>query len=159
MATVATILDPNDALLCLWEPIEETGTAAMHRPGSLTWIELETADVDSAAKFYGELFGWDAGEVALGHDYPAGGGYTVFTKNGEPVAGAIESALGGISASWCPSFAVSDVDIAASVSSRHGGVLMAEPLDIPVGRQAVIVDPTGATFSVLGPKSNRPRPL
>lgn len=159
MAMVATILDPSDALLCLWEPIQETGTASMHRPGSLTWIELETSDMDSAVKFYGELFGWDAGEVILGDTGDLADPYTVFTKGGERVAGAIETAISGINASWCPSFAVTDVDVAAAISARNGGVLMAEPMDIPVGRQAVIVDPTGASFSVLGPKSNRPRPL
>jgi len=159
MAMVATILDPSDALLCLWEPIEETGTAIMHRPGSLTWLELETSDVDSAKKFYGELFGWDAGEVAVGGELDPVNPYTVFTKGGERVAGAVETAMSGIHASWCPSFAVTDVDNAAAISTRNGGVLMAEPLDIPVGRQAMIVDPTGASFSVLGPKSNRPRPL
>lgn len=159
MAMVATILDPSDAMLCLWEPIEETGTAAMHRPGSLTWLELETSDIDGAKKFYGELFGWDAGEVLLGDGGSMTDPYTVFTKGGERVAGAIETAMSGIHASWCPSFAVTDVDAAAAISTRNGGVLMAEPMDIPVGRQAVIVDPTGAPFSVLGPKSNRPRPL
>lgn len=158
-AIVATILDPNDALLCLWQPLEETGTASMHRPGALTWIELETSDIDSSKKFYGELFGWDAGEVSLDESCYQGGAYTVFTKNGERVAGAVETAMSGIPASWCPSFAVTDVDVAAVVSARNGGVLMAEPIDMPVGRQAVIVDPTGAAFSVLGPKSNRPRPL
>jgi predicted enzyme related to lactoylglutathione lyase len=159
MANVATILDPNDALLCLWQPLQHAEVASLHQPGSLTWIELETSDVDSAKKFYGELFGWDAGEVVLdGHDYQ-GGVYTVFTRHGEPVAGAVETAMTGIPASWCPSFAVTDVDAATAVSARNGGVLMAEPVDIPVGRQAIIVDPTGAAFSVLGPKSNRPRPL
>ncbi|MEM7273539.1 MAG: hypothetical protein AAF547_10700, partial [Actinomycetota bacterium] len=64
MAMVATIIDPNDAPLCLWQPLSLTG-AAIHRPGALTWIELETPDVDIAAKFYGELFGWDADEVGL----------------------------------------------------------------------------------------------
>lgn len=159
MATVATILDPNDALLNLWEPIRETGSDSIHRPGSLTWIELETADIDAAKKFYGELFGWDAGDMPLCSDLENGGNYTVFTKNGDRVAGAVETALSGIPASWCPSFAVTDVDVAVKVSARNGGVLMAEPIDMPVGRQAVLVDPTGAAFSVLGPKNTGPRPL
>ncbi|MGH1492359.1 MAG: VOC family protein [Acidimicrobiales bacterium] len=158
-ATVATILDPNDAMLCLWEPIGHSGTSVKHLPGSFIWIELETPDLDASKKFYGELFGWDAGEVSTGNDFLPGGGYTVFTKSGEPVAGAIETAMAGIPASWCPSFAVADVDQASMVAGRNGGVLMAEPSDIPVGRQAVIVDPTGAAFSVLGPKVTGPRPL
>ncbi len=157
MAMVATIMDPSDALLCLWEPLELSG-AAMHHPGTLTWIELETPDLDAASKFYGELFGWDAGAVSMGEDFK-GDTYTVFTKNGERVAGAVETAMLGLDASWFPSFLVQDVDQVATVCGRNGGVLMAEPFDIPVGRQAVLVDPGGAAFSVLGPKSNRPRPL
>lgn len=159
MARVATILDPSDALLCLWEPIEVTGTTAMHWPGALTWIELETPDIDLAAKFYGELFGWDAGHVPLGDEYDQDGTYTIFTARGDRVAGAIEAPMAGIPASWCPSFAVADVDVATVVAARNGGVLMAEPLNLPVGRQAVIVDPVGAAFSILGPISRRPRPL
>jgi len=157
MATVATIIDPSGALLCLWEPNQLTG-ASMHHPGTLTWIELETPDLDAAAKFYGELFGWDAGVVSMGDDFTREA-YTVFTKNGERVAGAVETPKLGLEASWFPSFLVRDVDDVAAVCGRKGGVLMAEPLDIPVGRQAVLVDPGGAAFSVLGPKSNRPRPL
>ncbi|MGI9597181.1 MAG: VOC family protein [Acidimicrobiales bacterium] len=159
VATVATILDPSDALLCLWEPIGVPQNAVMHQPGAFAWIELESPDLDSSKKFYGELFGWDAGEVSVGREYDLEQNYTVFTKQGERVAGAVESPMAGIPASWCPSFAVADVDIATIVAARNGGVLMAEPADIPVGRQAVIVDPTGAAFSVLGPKSRGPRPL
>lgn len=158
-AIVATILDPNDALLCLWQPLESSGSGVLHCPGALTWIELETPDMDKAKKFYGELFGWDAGELSMGDHYNIDDTYTVFTRAGERVAGAVHTALSGIPASWCPSFAVSDVDMSTVVSARNGGVLMAEPIDIPVGRQAVIVDPAGAAFSILGPKSNRPRPL
>ncbi len=159
MATVATILDPSDALLCLWEPIGAPQTAERHRPGAFSWIELETPDLDVAKKFYGELFGWDAGQITIGDDYELDQIYTVFTSMGERVAGAVESPIAGIPASWCPSFSVADVDIATVVAARNGGVLLAEPTDIPVGRQAVIVDPTGAAFSILGPKTNGPRPL
>ena len=158
LAIVATILDPNDALLCLWEPVEDPGCAVMHQPGALTWLELETSDLDSARKFYGELFGWNAGEVTLNNGVTEQE-YTVFTKGGDRVAGAVESAMDQIHASWCPSFAVADVDAAIAISTRCGGVLLAEPMDIPVGCQASIVDPTGASFSVLGPKVTGPRPL
>lgn len=157
MAMVATIIDPNDAPLCLWQPLTLTG-AAIHRPGALTWIELETPDLDMAAKFYGELFGWDAGQVTLNNDVGEEI-YTLFTKNGERVAGAVQTAMPGMDASWSPAFLVPDVDAAAAVCSANGGVQMAEPFDIPVGRQAVLVDPGGAAFSILGPRCHRPRPL
>lgn len=158
-ATVAEVVDPNDAMLSLWEPVGRTGPGVTHdHPGSFTWLELETPDLDSAKKFYAELFGWDAGEVSVNDD-ELGRCYTVFTRMGERVAGAVESAISGVRASWCPSFAVSDVDAATATAVRNGGVLLSEPADIPVGRQAVVVDPTGAVFSLLGPKPIGPRPL
>lgn len=158
-ARVATILDPSDALLCLWEPIDSIGAPPILGPGGMTWIELETPEVDIAAKFYGELFGWDAHETPPGPRCEHRGSYTIFTKSAEPVAGAIRTAKNGIAASWSPSFSVTDVDGSAEIAARNGGVVMDEPSNIPVGRQAVIVDPTGAALSILSPASNLPRPL
>jgi predicted enzyme related to lactoylglutathione lyase len=158
-ATVAVILDPNDAMLSLWEPVGRSGPGVSHdHAGAFAWLELETPDLDTAKKFYAELFGWDAGEVSVNDD-ELGRVYTVFTRMGERVAGAVESAISAVAASWCPSFAVADVDAATTVAIRNGGVLLSEPADIPVGRQALIVDPAGAVFSVLGPKPLGPRPL
>lgn len=159
MATVAVILDPNDAMISLWEPVGRSGPSVSHRgPGAFTWLELETPDLDTAKKFYADVFGWDAGEVSVNDD-ELGRVYTMFTRSGEQVAGAVESAIPGVAASWCPSFAVPDVDAAVATVARNGGVLLSEPADIPVGRQALIVDPAGAVFSVLGPKPLGPRPL
>lgn len=160
MARVATILDPSDALLCLWEADDLGGSDTLHENGSLTWIELETPDLDSAVKFYGELFGWDAAEIpVIEGAYLLDGCYTLFTKNGTRVAGAVTPPTDDIPASWCPSFAVDDVENATRTAIENGGVLMAEPTNTPVGRQAVIVDPTGAVFSILGPKLLGPRAL
>ena len=156
LARVATILDPSDALLCLWEPATSIGSSSLHRPGALAWIELETTDLDRARKFYGDLFGWDGGEVeSPGQPGP----YLVFTSNGERVAGATETPLSQLPASWCPSFAVPEVDLATAVATEHGGVVMVEPTDMPVGRQSVLVDPVGAVVGLLGPVSQGPRPL
>ena len=158
VATVATILDPNDAMLSLWQPAVRADHEPAAGPGAFAWIELETPDLDTARKFYGELFNWDSGEISIG-DCAFGGTYTIFTCQGDRVAGAVESPMAGIPASWCPSFSVTDVDAALPVAARNGGVPMAEPTNTPVGRQAVIVDPTGAAFSILGPKVSGPRPL
>lgn len=156
LARVATILDPSDAVLCLWEPLTSVGSTAVRHPGALAWIELETTDLDRARKFYGELFGWDAGEVDNpGHPGP----YTVFTCNGDRVAGATETPLSELPASWCPSFAVPDVDHATAAAIERGAVVMVEPTDMPVGRQSVLVDPLGAVVGLLGPVPRGPRPL
>ncbi len=159
MATVATILDPHDAMLCLWEPIDSVGSTTALGPGTMAWIELETPAVDVAANFYGELFGWKAEEKPPGRNCEHRGAYTVFSKDAEPVAGAVQVPTRGIVAAWSPSFSVIDVQATMNAVVRLGGVVMDEPCAIPVGQQAVIVDPSGATLSILGPRPKGPRPL
>ncbi len=155
-ARVATILDPADAVLRLWERPPSDSRPGADGPGALAWIELETGDLDQARKFYGELFGWDAGEV----DDPFGPGtYLVFTSAGDPVAGAVRSPLPDLPASWCAAFAVDDTDAATARAVSAGGVVLTEPVEMVRGRQAVVVDPTGAVFALLGPAARGPRPL
>lgn len=57
--------------------------------GSPTWIDLGTHDIDGAAAFYGELFGWDFADQ--GEDF---GHYNMITTNGAPVGGAMSSLMG-----------------------------------------------------------------
>ena len=155
-ARVATILDQADAVLRLWEPVEPIGRPGPGRTGSLAWIELETSDLDGATKFYGELFGWDAGEV---DDPGSNDPYLVFTCAGDPVAGAVRSPLTELPASWCTAFVVADTDAATLAAIDAGGVVMTEPMETARGRQSVVVDPTGAVFGLLGPATVGPRPL
>ncbi len=161
MATVATILDPNDALVCLWQPRDQAGNPFAQTSGSLAWIELESPDLDAAQAFYGTVFDWVPGalpvdgadEADAAADTPTpDNGYRVFNTSVGPVAGAIKPTVEEIPASWCPAFAVDDV----LASTRHaidlGGVVMTDPYDVPIGRQSVILDPQGAVFALVGPR-------
>jgi predicted enzyme related to lactoylglutathione lyase len=159
-AWVATIADPGGARLSVWQAPpdglvldgDQLGTL---RNGRLQWIELESADVASAVRFYRAVFGWEA------HDENDvdGAAYTVFTSGGTPVAGSIASMLPGVADSWCPSFAVVDTDAAVSSAVGLGAVVLAEPADMLVGRQAVLVDPTGGICGVVGPRPSGFCPL
>ncbi len=152
MATVATIADPFDAVLSLWQPRDSSGSSNLHSVGSLTWLDLETPDLEGAARFYRSVFDWTVTEQPVG--MRADGtfdSYLVFGTALGPVGGAVRSAIADIPASWCPSFSVIDTDVMAHAATRFGGVVMSEPYDLPVGRQAVVVDPDGAVFSLLGP--------
>ncbi len=152
MATVATIVDPYDAVLSLWQSRDSSGSANLHSVGSLTWLDLETPDLEGAGRFYRSVFDWTVTEQPMG--MRADGtfdSYLVFGTPMGPVGGAVRSAISDIPASWCPSFSVIDTDVMAHAATRFGAVVMSEPYDLPVGRQAVIVDPEGAVFSLLGP--------
>ncbi len=52
--------------------------------GEPCWIQLSTDDVDTAISFYGDLFGWSAGEPSEEHR-----GYRMFFRGEQPIAGLV----------------------------------------------------------------------
>lgn len=156
MATIATIADPDDGVLTLWEAGEAAGLLATDESGTLSWLELETPDLVRAAEFYSAVFGWEPNVVlndAVLTDSGVGQNDSIrFTKRGRQVAIAVSTPLEGMPASWCPVFAAKDVDLYTVSAVRLGAVVMVEPWRSPVGRQACLVDPTGAAFTLVGPQ-------
>ena len=53
-------------------------------PGTPSWVDLGSPDVDASARFYGGLFGWEAAEAGPPEET---GGYRMFTLRGKQVAG------------------------------------------------------------------------
>lgn len=152
MATVATILDPTGAMLCLWQPKDQPGNTVGNNNGALAWMELKTNDVDAARRFYEQVFHWrpsvepptiSTATVSVHH--------TSFSTAIGPIAGAIRSADDAM-AYWSPSFAVPDLKAATTSALSHGALAVKPPYDLAIGRQCTIVDPEGAEFSLLGPR-------
>jgi predicted enzyme related to lactoylglutathione lyase len=54
--------------------ISGLGTARTYEPGTPSWVDLGTPDVDGAAAFYGELFGGTA------QSSPHGATFTVMSR-------------------------------------------------------------------------------
>lgn len=52
-------------------------------PGTLSYVDLATSNLDAAKSFYTALFGWDTEDAPM----PYGGVYTSFSRNGKTVAG------------------------------------------------------------------------
>jgi uncharacterized protein len=101
---------------------------------------------DEAARFYGELFGWDAEEIA--------GGHLVCRLRGRDAAmiGTAQDAAAPEAAQWITHIQVDDASDAARKVSAAGGTVLAEPFDAPGGtRVAVAADPQGAVFALLEP--------
>jgi predicted enzyme related to lactoylglutathione lyase len=140
------IQDPTGAPLCLWEPKAHIGAGLVNAPGALTWNDLMTTDVERAAEFYCEVFGW---EVAPVEDAPD---ERLLIRNGERLNGGMAKLPEGmdeVPPHWLPYFAVDDVDAAVETVKGGEGTLIAGPLDVPNGRFAVCADPQGATFAVF----------
>jgi predicted enzyme related to lactoylglutathione lyase len=50
---------------------------------------------------------------------------------------------------WSVCFAVADCDAIVAKARELGATITYEPMDMPIGRFAGIVDPQGAAFSVM----------
>ncbi|MGI9598386.1 MAG: VOC family protein [Acidimicrobiales bacterium] len=142
---MAVVVDPTGAVLCLWQAENHPGAQVINEHGALTWSECQTPDVDGAAKFYAELFGWGTDEMDMGDM----GTYTVFMLGADGVAGGMNPPMEGVPPHWSTVFAVDDTDGCVDAARAAGATIIVEPIDIPVGRQAVIADPQGAVFGVI----------
>jgi len=115
--------------------------------GAFSWTELTTTDPKAAREFYGKLLDWQFTDMDMGKSV-----YTVINVGGQGVGGitAVPPNAKGMPPAWGSYITVNDVDaVVARVAGLGGRVLLA-PMDIPtVGRFATIMDPQGATISLI----------
>lgn len=113
--------------------------------GAPCWADLWTAEAESSRSFYSALFGWEAGEPS-----PQFGGYFMFMREGEAVAGAM-GPLPGTPAdnSWKPYFCTRDIDAALKKATAGGAAVQGAAMPVAdLGVQAVLTDPAGAEFEL-----------
>jgi predicted enzyme related to lactoylglutathione lyase len=120
-------------------------------PGTPSWADVSSPDVERCAAFYGALFGWtaiDQGEEA-GH-------YTMFEIDGKPVAACGPLMPGDPGPpSWTTYITVADVAATATAITENGGTVIVPPMDVmDAGRMAIATDPSGGFFSVWEPRAH-----
>jgi predicted enzyme related to lactoylglutathione lyase len=149
---MAVIADPEGAVVSAFSPAGETPISE----GTFVWDELLTSDVEAAKRFYGEVFGWTTGDMAMGEQ----GVYTLFKRSGDTdAAGCMpippEAKARGVPPHWLTYLATDDIDATAARVAELGGTVLMAPWDVPtVGRLAVIADPTGAAFGLCRPSDS-----
>lgn len=125
------------------------------RHGKFIWIDLLTADIGAAQKFYGALFGWSFEKIPGGR-----ADYALAWHAGFPVAGlaARQPVPGQVrQARWIAYMSVADVDQAvAGIVAKGGKVLIPARLVEGRGRMAVMADPDGAPFGLVKSSSGDP---
>jgi uncharacterized protein len=118
-----------------------------HLPGKFVWFEHLSNDIPKARKFYDALFGWHTESMPIGDRR-----YSMIL-NGD---GTTSTGIGGYGAAaadarpcWMSYLSVPDVDETYRNALAAGASSVSAPMDYgPVGRGAVLTDPTGAVFSV-----------
>jgi uncharacterized protein len=149
LGRMAIFADPTGAVFGIWQPATFQGAGLVNEPGALAWNELNTRDLEGAKAFYGAIFGWDFEDNDMGEM----GTYTMINLGGNPIGGILNMVERGvpeeIPAHWLVYFAVEDTDATVAQVKERGGSVMMEPMDIPVGRFAILTDPHGAAFAVI----------
>ncbi|HVQ57548.1 MAG TPA: VOC family protein [Solirubrobacterales bacterium] len=145
---LAIFTDPEGAFFGIWEPADFAGAELVNEPGSFSWNELETRDPAAAKEFYGRVFGWEFQE----EEAPGGMTYNVAYVGENRVAGMAD--ISGrmpdeIPAHWMTYFVVESPEGAIEKVESGGGAVQFGPVDIPVGRFAMVTDPWGAAFAVV----------
>ena len=59
-----------------------------YAPGTPSWVDLSTGDIEASASFYGDLLGWQVPELPNSAEM---GGYRRATLEGDDVAGMVEA--------------------------------------------------------------------
>jgi uncharacterized protein len=148
---MAILADPSGGVFAIWQPGKTIGAQLVNEPNSLSWNELTVRDPDSVLPFYSSLFGW----TVVKHEDPVP--YRELHLQGKPIGGCMQmddNFPPGLPTHWLTYFAVADCDATAERVKSLGGTVHVEPMDIPVGRMAVIQEPGGAVCAVI--KLERP---
>jgi predicted enzyme related to lactoylglutathione lyase len=140
---MAVLTDPTGAVFSLWQAQAHHGAQLVNEANTWCWNELSTRDLDTAKAFYRDLF--DAG---------LGGApeYVELEIGGTSVAGMMpmpEMIPAQVPPFWAIYVAVDDCDAAVAKAQGLGATLVAGPMEVPVGRFAVLADDQGATFAVI----------
>jgi predicted enzyme related to lactoylglutathione lyase len=118
-------------------------------PGTPSWVDLGTPDIEAAAAFYGGLFGWDVPESENAEQT---GGYRQAMLRGKPVAGMMPLMQEGQPPAWSSYISVADADATVAKAKQAGATVFAEPMDVmDLGRMAVFADPAGAVIGLWQP--------
>lgn len=116
--------------------------------GMPCWFELTTRHADRGAEFLCALAGLTVQRVPMG-DFD----YLVLSKGEHAVAGVMPMVGSAwpaeLPSHWVIYFAVDEVDSVWTHAKELGGSACHEPMDSPIGRMAIVNDPSGAVFTLF----------
>lgn len=125
-------------------------------PGTPSWVDLATTDVEAALGFYQSVFGWEYERDPTGEI-----NYVMAVIDGRPAAGVFdmppEMSGEGVPPCWNVYVTVRDADEFESRVAAAGGSVVRPVIDVPepgpdaAGRMVIAADPTGAVFCTWAP--------
>jgi uncharacterized protein len=118
-----------------------------YSPGVPCWVDLASSDLAQTVGFYGDLLGWTCEDQG-----PDAGHYHLAKVDDKLVAGIGPQMMEGQPCVWSTYFSVENADKTVEVATGAGATVLVPPMDVmSSGRMAVLMDPTGAAFSLWQP--------
>jgi predicted enzyme related to lactoylglutathione lyase len=144
--SMAVFTDPHGAYFSVWQPANMRGLEVIREPGSLSWVELMTPEVETSKSFYQDVLGVTMRDIHIDGELT----YTLVQADGVPVAGIfkIGPELGDMPPHWSVYLEVDDCDATADQAIGRGATEMVRQ-DSPAGRFAMLTDPQGGNFSII----------
>ena len=153
LGRMAVFADPEGAVFGIWQPGSFAGAEIVNEPNSFSWNELNTRDPEGEAKFYSAIFGWKTREMDMGD----AGAYTLWLL---PEAGEDDDSVGGlldmrgllgdeVPPHWMTYFTIDDLDATMEKAKAMDAGLAFGPMELPIGRLAILTDPQGASFGIF----------
>jgi predicted enzyme related to lactoylglutathione lyase len=156
---VAMFQDASGGFIGIVQQNRHPGAQLVNEPGTWTWSNLMTRDLEQSKDFYGKVFGWTAShndEVppnilmwqVEGQRWPEGLG---------GLMGITDDLPADMPPHWQVYFVVENMDEAIEKATSLGAQVGFGPIDVPVARLATLVDPQGAVVSILESRYPEPR--
>jgi hypothetical protein len=156
---MAVLRDPAGAYVSINQQRSHPGAELVNEPGTWTWSNLMTRDLEGAEDFYGRVFGWSAV-----HNEEAPPNVRMWQVDGQRwpeglggLMGITDDLPAEMPAHWQVYFVVESMDDAIEKATSLGAKVGFGPIDVPVARLATLVDPQGAVVSILESRYPEPR--
>lgn len=151
LGTMAVLLDPAGAAVGAWQADTFAGTGVRGEVGAPGWFETLSTDYGRSVDFYRDVFGWDVTTVSDTPEFR----YSTLGRDEGARAGIMDASgfLGEEPSRWQFYVEVADTDATVEQALAAGAQVLAPVEDTPYGRVALLQDPTGVTFSVMGPNA------
>lgn len=142
----AVIADPQGATFSVFQPNDPMALHDESKEGEFCWSELITSDPEAALKFYSRLFGW---KKIKEMDTGLTGPYVIFGIGEKQLGGVVKQPKGlPTPPTWVYFTETRDLEGAVGRASGRGATVMIEPMQVPGGRVAELMDPQGALFAL-----------
>jgi predicted enzyme related to lactoylglutathione lyase len=154
LGTEAVLTDAAGTRIGAWQAAQFAGFAEPTagqpaEPGLPAYFELLTRDYPGALRFYADVFGWEGKVMGDTSEFRL----TALTDGEQTLAGIMDASAfleADQAAQWVFYIQVADTDAALADLTRLGGAVVDPATDTPFGRLAVVTDPTGALFKLIG---------